>query len=145
MHFPIIILFIIIFEIRKKRKLRAGLLEADAEKERKRIAAEKERQRTVVEKEGQRIKDEKAKKELIDKLNQSISDYEKKYLDKLSKYQSRFKEITQIIETEEKNLIELKSRHPKVETIVSSRQIGDSNQKIIEELKKLLVELNDLN
>ena len=143
--FPIIILFIIIFGIRKKRKLRAGLLEADAEKERKRIAAEKERQRTVVEKEGQRIKDEKAKKELIDKLNQSISDYEKKYLDKLSKYQSRFKEITQIIETEEKNLIELKSRHPKVETIVSSRQIGDSNQKIIEELKKLLVELNDLN
>jgi hypothetical protein len=117
----------------------------EADKERQRIAAEKERQRTLVEKEGQRIKDEKAKKELIDKLNQSISDYEKKYLDKLSKYQSRFKEITQIIETEEKNLIELKSRHPKVETIVSSRQIGDSNQKIIEELKKLLVELNDLN
>ena len=117
----------------------------EAEKERKRIAAEKERKRTALEKERQRIKDEKAKKELIDKLNQSISDYEKKYLDKLSKYQSRFKEITQIIETEEKNLIELKSRHPKVETIVSSRQIGDSNQKIIEELKKLLVELNDLN
>lgn len=117
----------------------------EAEKERQRIAAEKERQRIAEEKERQRIADEKAKKELIDKLNQSISDYEKKYLDKLSKYQSRFKEITQIIETEEKNLIELKSRHPKVETIVSSRQIGDSNQKIIEELKKLLVELNDLN
>jgi hypothetical protein len=143
--FPIIILFIIIVGIRKRRKLRADLLEAEAEKDRQRIAAEKERQRTVVEKERQRITDEKAKKELIDKLNQSISDYEKKYLDKLSKYQSRFKEITQIIETEEKNLIELKSRHPKVETIVSSRQIGDSNQKIIEELKKLLVELNDLN
>ena len=143
--FPIIILFIIIVGIRKRRKLRADLLEAEVEKERQRIAAEKERQRTLVEKERQRIKDEKAKKELIDKLNQSISDYEKKYLDKLSKYQSRFKEITQIIEIEEKNLIELKSRHPKVETIVSSRQIGDSNQKIIEELKKLLVELNDLN
>jgi hypothetical protein len=143
--FPIIILFIIIVGIRKRRKLRADLLEAEAEKDRQRIAAEKERQRTLVEKERQRITDEKAKKELIDKLNQSISDYEKKYLDKLSKYQSRFKEITQIIETEEKNLIELKSRHPKVETIVSSRQIGDSNQKIIEELKKLLVELNDLN
>ena len=125
--FPIIILVIIMVGIRKRRKLRADLLEAETEKERQRIA------------------DEKAKKELIDKLNQSISDYEKKYLDKLSKYQSRFKEITQIIETEEKNLIELKSRHPKVETIVSSRQIGDSNQKIIEELKKLLVELNDLN
>jgi hypothetical protein len=143
--FPIIILFIIIVGITKRRKLRADLLEAGAEKERQRIAAEKERQRIAVEKERRRITDEKAKKELIDKLNQSISDYEKKYLDKLSKYQSRFKEITQIIEIEEKNLIELKSRHPKVETIVSSRQIGDSNQKIIEELKKLLVELNDLN
>lgn len=142
--FPIIILFIVIVGIRKRRKLRADLLEAEAEKERQKIA-EKEEKRISEEKERQKIADEKEKKELIDKLNQSISDYEKKYLDKLGKYQSKFKEITQIIETEEKDLIELKSRHPKVETIVSSRQIGDSNQKIIEELKKLLVELNDLN
>ena len=142
--FPIIILFIAMVGIRKRRKLRADLLEAEAEKERQKIA-EKEEKRISEEKERQKIADEKEKKELIDKLNQSISDYEKKYLDKLGKYQSKFKEITQIIETEEKDLIELKSRHPKVETIVSSRQIGDSNQKIIEELKKLLVELNDLN
>ena len=115
------------------------------EKERQRIAAEKEKQRLAAEKEKQRIKNEKARKELIDKLEQSISNYKKKYLDKLDKYQNKFNEITQTIEAEEKELIELKSRHPKVETIVTSRQIGDSNQKIIKELKKFLAKLNKLN
>jgi len=143
--FPIIILFIIIVGIRKKKKQQAYLLEVEAEKERQRIAAEKEKQRLAAEKEKQRIKNEKARKELIDKLEQSISNYKKKYLDKLDKYQNKFNEITQTIEAEEKELIELKSRHPKVETIVTSRQIGDSNQKIIEELKKFLAKLNDLN
>ncbi|MDA9759415.1 hypothetical protein N9C95_00945 [Gammaproteobacteria bacterium] len=143
--FPIIILFIIIVGIRKKKKHQAYLIEVEAEKERQRIAAEKEKQRIAAEKEKQRIKNEKARKELIDKLNQSISNYEKKYLDKLDKYQNKFNEITQIIESEEKELIELKSRHPKVETIVSSRQIGDSNQKIIKEIKRLINKLNDSN
>ena len=150
--FPIIILCIIIIARRNSKRLQADLLEAEADKERQRLAAnmerfaaEKERQRIAAEKERQRLANEKAKEELIDKLNQSISNYEKKYLDKLSKYQNKFKEITQAIETEEKELIELKSRHLKVETIVSSRQIGDSNQKIIKELKKLLDTLNNLN
>jgi hypothetical protein len=150
--FPTIILYIIIVARRNSKRMQADLLEAEADKEKQRlaaekerIAAEKERQRIAAENERKRLANEEAKEELIDKLNQSISDYEKKYLDKLSKYQNKFKEITQAIETEEKELIELKSRHLKVETIVSSRQIGDSNQKIIKELKKLLDTLNNLN
>ena len=136
--FPALIIFIIIVGISRRRQLQK-------EKERQRIEAAKEKERLEAERERQRIADEKAKKELIDKFNQSVSNYEKKYQDKFDKYQNKFNEIIQTIETEEKELIELKSRHPKVETIVSSRQLGDSSQKTIKDLKKLLAELNDLN
>ena len=136
--FPALIIFIIIVRISRRKQLQK-------EKERQRIEAAKEKERLEAERERQRIADEKAKKELIDKFNQSVSNYEKKYQDKFDKYQNKFNEIIQTIETEEKELIELKSRHPKVETIVSSRQLGDSSQKTIKDLKKLLAELNDLN
>lgn len=131
--FAALIIFIIA-GISRRKQLQKELLDAEAEKER--LKAERERRRIAA---------EKAKKELIDKFNQSVSNYEKKYQDKFDKYQNKFNEIIQIIETEEKELIELKSRHPKVETIVSSRQIGDSKQKIVKEIKRLINKLNDSN
>ncbi len=120
---PVLILLIIITNIRKRKK----------------IAAEKEKERKETEK--QKIKAQKNKEKFIEELNKQINNYQKKYSDKLSNYQNEFQEITKKIDAEEKELIDLKSRHPKIEMIVSSRKIGDSNQKTITEIKKLLNKL----
>lgn len=121
---PVLIFLIIIRNIRKRKKIAA-------EKEKNRIEAEK-----------QKIKAKKNKEKVIEELNQQISNYEKKYSDNLKNYQNEFKEITKKIDTEEKELIDLKSRHPKIEMIVKSRKIGDTNQKIIIEIKNLLDRLH---
>ena len=85
-----------------------------------------------------REQNKKERKELEEEINQHISKYEKIYSKRLNKYENQLKEITQIINAEEKQLIDLKNRHSKIETIVSSRKIGDSDLEIISELKKLL-------
>lgn len=101
----------------EKRKLEDELLKEDRRKRR------------------HQIKKERAK--LLEEIDQLMSEYEILYLERLNKYKNQFKEITRTISEEEKQLIELKSRHPKIETLVSSRKIGDSSSKIIKELKEL--------
>ena len=104
-------------------KLRAEKLKAEEEKK---LANEKK---------------EIERQKIIKKMNGYIDKYKKIYEDKLNIYKNDFAKLSERILLEEEELLKLKSRHPKIESIVSSRKIGDSNSNIIKDIKNLLSKL----
>ena len=121
---PIVILYIIISSISNSR-----IAKRNDELEKKELEEKK-----------------KENARLIEQVNLSINDNTAKFIDQYKKrYRSIDKEFLSIhkkIMEEEEELADLKSRHPKVELITESRQIGDADSELVQRIKDLLIELS---
>ena len=121
---------IFIFAIKKRNERIRLNIELEKEKRRREdLLKEKERKERNI-----RIKLEKA-------IPEKVSSLKSKSASILKKLRQSFYEVTKNVTEEEKDLLDLKNRHPKIESIVTSRKIGDSHSDQIKNIHEILGKL----
>ena len=121
---------IFIFAIKNRNERIRLNIELEKEKRRREdLLKEKERKERNI-----RIKLEKT-------IPEKVSSLKSKSASILKKLRQSFYEVTKNVTEEEKDLLDLKNRHPKIESIVTSRKIGDSHSDQIKKIHEILGKL----
>ncbi len=123
-------LIVFLFALSKRNERIRLNIELEKEKRRREdLLKEKERKERNI-----RIKLEKM-------IPEKVSSLKSKSASILKKLRQSFYEVTKNVTEEEKDLLDLKNRHPKIESIVTSRKIGDSHSDQIKNIHEILGKL----